>query len=338
MNPWTGTGQFKQRFALAAFPDGGVLLDLDTGQYFRLNPTATDICRALERGTSQEEVEVQLANRFGIPRAQAAVDVRQMLSGLSATAPRKEYPSDFKYRPTEFGYAVCDETGPVLEVARDGSRLRLVRDVATLTCRIEDCVRGILPKALFLAGIPALHASACVIGGRLTAFSGVSTAGKTTTARAFVSHGARPVSEDVLVLSLDGGRPAVFIEAEVAVHRWARDAAAALVAGGQGSEIDCDGLAATCGGPTEALAVAAFLDRARRGGDTIRTERVSRPDAVACYLEGIFLGAGDRDSWRRYLKISAALATGVDTCLAWVPDGLTGLAEAAAAYSASSTS
>lgn len=64
----------------------------------------------------------------------------------------------------------------------------------------------VLPLAAVMAGIEVLHAAAVVVDGRAVGIVGASGAGKSTTARALVEHGAELLTDDVLGLTRDGGR------------------------------------------------------------------------------------------------------------------------------------
>src|SRR5262249_54189624 len=59
-------GHYPQRFALAAFPDGGVVLDLETGAFFRVNAAASQVFAWLIAGASANEAASRLVSSFGI--------------------------------------------------------------------------------------------------------------------------------------------------------------------------------------------------------------------------------------------------------------------------------
>jgi hypothetical protein len=205
---------------------------------------------------------------------------------------------------------------------------------------LEQWVRCITPKALFLQGVSVLHASACSFGDSLVAFCGDSGAGKTTTARAFAAAGRPLHSEDLVVVDPGGEVPAAFIEAEPAIRRWAADSGA-LLARQADYVIDSRGLRAlVCKGRVRALAGLLFVERGRRSGTEVRSEQISPVDSLAGLLQACFLGSADRDSWRVFVRSNTAVARSTRGANLWVPDGIEALTKAAARfdYNASSTS
>ena len=75
-------------------------------------------------------------------------------------------------------------------------------------CTIEDSATyllgPILAFVLWLKGLVSLHASAIVLDDRAIAFVGPGGAGKSTTAAAFAKHGFEVLSDDVVVLDVQG--------------------------------------------------------------------------------------------------------------------------------------
>ncbi|WP_305783667.1 lasso peptide biosynthesis PqqD family chaperone [Symbioplanes lichenis] len=62
--------------------DGLVLLDLRSGRYWQLNPTASGVLGSLLAGASPDEAARELSDRAGIPAERSAGDVRQLIRGL----------------------------------------------------------------------------------------------------------------------------------------------------------------------------------------------------------------------------------------------------------------
>lgn len=62
----------------AGAEDGAVLLDLATGRFFGLNPTAAALWRALCHGASPEEAAARLADDLGVPVRRLLLDVRAL--------------------------------------------------------------------------------------------------------------------------------------------------------------------------------------------------------------------------------------------------------------------
>ncbi len=73
---------FPERFILTQFGDEGVLLDLLTGELYRLNAAASRICASLARGKSPAEAQRVLAESFGLSRAEAARNAAAVLAQL----------------------------------------------------------------------------------------------------------------------------------------------------------------------------------------------------------------------------------------------------------------
>jgi coenzyme PQQ synthesis protein D (PqqD) len=62
--------------------DGAVLLDIQGGRMFALNPTGSRILELLEAGTAGEEIASQLAREFSVSLETAATDTDQFLCQL----------------------------------------------------------------------------------------------------------------------------------------------------------------------------------------------------------------------------------------------------------------
>src|SRR5947208_323538 len=59
-----------------------VLLNVDTSEYYSLDPVATQIWEDLGRGEGPEQVAANLASDYGIPKARAVKDTRAFISDL----------------------------------------------------------------------------------------------------------------------------------------------------------------------------------------------------------------------------------------------------------------
>jgi hypothetical protein len=62
--------------------DGAVLLDIEQGLCFSLNPVGTRIWEMLKAGRSMNEIADKLAEEFALPRAQLLTDVSEFLRQL----------------------------------------------------------------------------------------------------------------------------------------------------------------------------------------------------------------------------------------------------------------
>src|SRR5260221_8457560 len=63
--------------------DGAVLLDIQQGQCFSMNPVATLIWKQLGQGCYPTDVAHNLAKTFDIPLEQASIDVQEFVHQLS---------------------------------------------------------------------------------------------------------------------------------------------------------------------------------------------------------------------------------------------------------------
>ena len=62
--------------------DGGIVLDIDHGQMFRLNPVAALILEFLGKGCAETEIAKQISRQYSISEEIAAADVREFLKSL----------------------------------------------------------------------------------------------------------------------------------------------------------------------------------------------------------------------------------------------------------------
>ena len=333
----TAPGNFVDRYLVASYPSGGVVVDLDTGNYFRVDAKAAAACAALTRADDAGAVN-ELTASFGVARAHAERLVADIRAGL-ATAPVVGPPTGpYHFHREEGGFALWHNGERVL-VVTDGNL-----DVSFPDERREDpgprlefYVRALAPKILFIRGISVLHASACAANGRLVAFAGMSGAGKTTTAGAFVEAGARAISEDRVVLEPGADRPSVVLDGERRVHAWARRVSERLAAGE--ARVPSNELATVADGAHEGLDVVHFLDATRRHPGSIFAPRtLSEPDGLLALMVNDFLGDSSRDGWRRYFALARKMAANLALIQLDAPSGLSRLGPAARAYMSTWTS
>jgi hypothetical protein len=62
----------------------GMIVDLTTKQYFRLNETAALIWRSLENGKAMPEIVDEIHTRYEVSREHAAASVEKLLSTLES--------------------------------------------------------------------------------------------------------------------------------------------------------------------------------------------------------------------------------------------------------------
>ena len=64
--------------------DGGIVLDIDRGQMFRLNPVGALILESLATGSTETEIAKEISRQYSISEEIAAADVREFLESLEA--------------------------------------------------------------------------------------------------------------------------------------------------------------------------------------------------------------------------------------------------------------
>lgn len=62
--------------------DGGIVLDIDRGQMFRLNPVGALILESLAKGSAETEIAKEVSRLYSISQETAAADVREFLESL----------------------------------------------------------------------------------------------------------------------------------------------------------------------------------------------------------------------------------------------------------------
>jgi hypothetical protein len=316
-----------------------VLLDLESGTYFHVNRSARRVCELLLEGGEAASVAARFAGEAGASTEEASRIVAEILRALDATATVREQRGPFSYRFIDSDYVLCLRGVPVLSLHPDGKIVR-VHDGAAQLAPLHHSLRVAAPKLISLQGAAVLHASSCVLQqGELTAFCGVSGAGKTTTARAFADAGGALFSEDLLVIDRDAPLSAplrVYLNGESSAHAWSREAAERP----RTAELDCsDLLPRVIGdGRSAALTNLVFIDGLRRGGDEIVLSRPSTGEALVALLASNFLASATHPDWRAHFERSAAIVQAAATHVAWVPRGIEPLRAAARRYIESSTS
>ena len=62
--------------------DGGIVLDIDHGQMFRLNPVGALILDSLAKGFAETEIAKEISRQYRISEEVAAADVHEFLESL----------------------------------------------------------------------------------------------------------------------------------------------------------------------------------------------------------------------------------------------------------------
>jgi Coenzyme PQQ synthesis protein D (PqqD) len=64
--------------------DGAIVLDIDHGQMFRLNPVGALILESLGKGCAETEIAQEIARQYSISEERASADIREFLQSLAA--------------------------------------------------------------------------------------------------------------------------------------------------------------------------------------------------------------------------------------------------------------
>ena len=333
------TAPFRDRYAVQTLQDGGILIDLSTGDFTRLNVTAAAICEALSFTDDLSMVAEDIAARLGTDRENAVLAIKSTTDALALPAPRRKPIGAFHYQIAPFGdgYDLMVEGTTRLRVSADGRSIRSLPDPSMRESQLYEYVRSVAPKILFLRGAGVVHGAACLTTRGLLAFCGESGAGKTTTVRAFVEAGARPISEDLLVLA-SGSPLSIFANGEKAVHGWARAAAERLFALPD-QDMPTDDLEKALAGDTLPIDRIWMIAADRRtANERLVPSPIGATEALVAIIATFFLGAASADGWRRFLALTAQISTGVPVFDTRVPNGVDRLRAAAKLYTESSTS
>jgi hypothetical protein len=337
--PTTAISSFSARYALECLAGGGVLVDLNNGNYFRLNSTAAMACQALMQTETFSEAARLLEARFGIPTAGASSILSQITREVDLPTIRQPTTLPLRYRADETGYTLDHDGVDLLHLDLPGEQLSTCwHDPRHLPVSLLDCVRAILPKILFLQGLTVLHGSANVLPEGATAFCGISGAGKTTLGRAFHAAGIPSIAEDLVIVSMRGPSPCVYRWGERVVHAWSERAASSL-ARRPTEPISCRDLHLQI--PEEAVRLSAlwFIDAHRRIDSDVMQLRVLEPiEGMTTLMANDFLGTAQSGGWRRYVKTARQLVERTTLLEASLPNGLGPLLAAAASYNAISAS
>lgn len=325
---------FRDRYVLAAYPTGGVILDLQSGNYFRLNVVAQHICSAL---LSDTDPISRVGSELKVPRESAAAAVNEVVRTLAASSVRGVPQGSYHFHESDNGYVLQHEDRDVLLMDPELREIGLGTGFGGSEAQLELYLRSVAPKVLFQRGVTVLHASACIAAGKLVAFAGLSGAGKTTTAHAFRIAGAALVSEDLLVLDPNAPSPAAYLTSEASIREWARSLARTLTIEPQRKAPSTE-VSGSLTGPSAPLSLIICLDPERRRGTDFEAESISEADALIEVMSHDFLGAREAHAWRRYFAAAQLLVSSVPIQRAWAPQGTPILAAGAGRYISRMTS
>jgi hypothetical protein len=330
---------FSDRYAVASFSDGeGILVDLSTGGYFKLNATAVLICNVLQlAGTTNEAIDL-IVQHMHVTTAEANRLVAVVRENLSQVPPRTPSSSPLVYGRHPDGSWVLEENGrTIFSIADEKRQVELRASLSQLNAPLLFYLQALVPKLLALLDIPVMHAAACRIGGRHLAFSGKSGAGKTTSALAFERAGAHLVSEDLLVLSVTEQDVKIHLGGERYARDWARRIAPVLEKDCR-QVIDFGVLADARTGDIVTLDTIWFIEAERRGGSDLKLQKLPISDGALALLGNGFLASFYPQQWRDFLYRSQRIAERVELTQAIMPEGLGLLQSAARGYMVNSAS
>ncbi len=311
------------RVALVDVSPGGLLLNLASGGLFELNETATFIWRRVLSARSLATVSAELALRYDLDVATAALHVNEALRPLTETIAAPA--TDFRYSRDMDGYIFAFRGEPIFSIASSQAELDLVS--ATELPKTDICylLRALAPKLLALSGESVLHASAIEIEGRIVAFCGLSGAGKTTTARAFSQTGAKLISEDQLLISAQGDEIVVTTNGEKSLAAWVARTADELVLNRRARFEDLSSIA---NGAFVPLTEIGFLDRTRRSRGPYTAKALTSLATSGAVFRNTFYGSDADSDWTRQLEFAANVGRRVLGFDLNLPDDLLRLAEA----------
>jgi len=318
---------FSSQFALAKLGVSSLCLDLHTGDFFQLNATSAHICAALLGGKAVEDVEQMLCREYGLSPARAGEDVGNVLAQLRAQYPVRETPR-LQFKRAAQRWRMHWDGAPVLDFDPRSEEVFWARSRASAD-EVASWLRVAVPHLLVHRGHPVLHASAVRLGRELVGFCGPSGSGKSTCASLLCETGAVLVSEDLLVVQLEGA-PEAFLGGEGVLREWAAKTARRL--GHHPCPVRLGELVEQLCGPTVRLSRIIFLDEHRRTGSSIALEQLSMTEAAAALLENGFGELGDQQLWRNLLRFSSELALQVPAYRGIVPAGMDPLRAALKRY------
>lgn len=309
----TFTKTFADRFSLASVDgEDGVLLDLVTGEFYRVDRVGVVICKALAEGVGASGAAAATVRNFTVSRTQAQADVRALVASLARPARRRRQKLPVTFREAGDGFDMFVGRRHALHVERTAGSVETRR-------RDPALLRLVAPHVLALQGRAVLHASAALVGRKIVAFMGPSGVGKTTIAEILRSAGAPTISRDLLVMA-DARR--AFLGGEAAIATWSRRRARIIYA---------SPLGAASRAPASLVGAILIVERGA-SGSALRIDELRGAPAIAALLENAFVELPDRRVWRRALDMCRALAAQGLVRRAQVPEGRAALGRVLTAW------
>jgi hypothetical protein len=317
---------FLERFALARWDREGLLLDVETGVFYRLNDSALYIANCFSAGHSVSQAAGQVAQRYRLDPAQAFEAVAAFLRQLQ-NPPSQPTSNPIQFSQRAGTYCLQWQGRDILEIDALGHQVRRLEHAPSHGSDAE--LLWAMPHLLTLKKQTVLHASAVRTGTEVIAFSGGSGVGKTTLARLLQHQGFPLVSEDLVVVAAVESTPHVFLEGEERLRRWAFEQGAIFSEQGF---VDTGGISEALGGPALRLRKLVFVRSDRHAQAAFAVETLQPLDALVHLLENSFAELGQPAVWRQILATSEALAASVAFDRVQVPQGLPALEAALASY------
>ena len=323
-------------YLFESFEDGGLLVDLTSGHFFRLNQTANEIWRQALTGETPEAIARSLSLRFALPEDSIRADVVAALNLPNAEAsarPEAEHSLEFNSR----GCVVLMGRRPTLDIDERQQQIRVRPSVTGED--LGNCLRTIVPRLLSRGDAPVLHAAAVRAPDEtIWAFLGNNGAGKTTTAHSFgAANGFGLVCEDKLMTRLAQDSLGGVLEGEITINQWMREAKRRLLVNpAEGVQMPdpafCDQH------PSLPIGRIFLIDSNRRQGTSIHLQELLPSDAAPEIMRHVFFRPTQEWNLRQHLSGLFRLARSIPVYVATLPNGLSQLDQAVRAYIATVTS
>lgn len=317
--------KLADRYALVETNTGGLMLDLVSGALLELNASGKAIWQLALAGQSEETIAATLATRHALELDTARRHVGETLR-TSFDAVPEVAKTAFHYERSGDAYLFNFRGKGALVVDDRGDHITLAAPPEGVS--LPYLLQVIAPKVLALRGQVVLHASAVAMDGKVVAFSGLSGAGKTTTARAVARAGAQLICEDKLLVHVSDSGAVVAPGAEKLVAEWAEVTSTALVASKRAS---CSNLDPAVDAETLPLVEIGFLDAGKRTSGPYACRALSETETAGAVFRHAFHGSDAGQEWIRYLRTAARVGQFVRGLDLTMPDGHDRLADAAAA-------
>jgi len=325
----------RQDFSTIATGDDALLLQTSTGSVFALNRTARFIWEGFLTQRSLRQITQTIRDWGEISAKDALATVEQVLQQpLNQQAPPpRGFDESYRFSPERDGVTTLFFKGdPIAHVFEGVPRARFVGSRQQALDTLRGHMWTLIPKAADMNGYFVLHASAIDQDGSVTAFSGPSGVGKTTTARAFATSGTKLVCEDKLAIHIDEtGQAQALVGAETILHEIADDLTAQLSAAERG-DLSFDRIRELSRLPTLPLKNIHMLGP--RAPKTTQAHSTGlRPSVAASHLiDQLFLGCRNPQSLKARVEQLAHVCATVPVWNTVLPEGLRELVTLAADY------